>query len=329
MEQGAMRRGVMKGVRQGKSQAEYGSFCRPNRSVRETSCSGRGGLLEVLRQELKLRNYSYKTLKSYRSWLRSFIKFFSPCHPRELSEVDIRKYLLHLIEQKHLSVGSVNQAFNAIRFLYVELYKKPLIVDGLPRPLKDEKLPTVLSQEEIIKILDSVENVKHKTILMLIYSAGLRIGESVSLKVSDIDSKRMLIHLRGAKGRKDRYTLLSEVALEQLRKYYKEYKPRDYLFEGAREREHISERSVQNVFQRAVKVARIRKPVSVHSLRHSFATHLLEAGTDIKFIQELLGHSRSRTTEIYTHVSQKSLGKIVSPLDHALHTKDKTTPHGV
>ncbi len=301
-----------------------------DRGAAERSGTPQGDkLFEVLRQELKLRNYSNKTLKSYRSWLRSFVKFFSPRHPRELSGVDIRQYFLYLIEQKRLSVGSVNQAFNAIRFLYVELYKKPFVVDNLPRPLKDEKLPTVLSQEEIVRILNSVANVKHKTILMLIYSAGLRVGESVSLKVSDIDSKRMLIHLHGAKGRKDRYTLLSEVALEQLRSYYEEYKPRDYLFEGGGERRHISERSVQNVFKRAVNTARIRKPVSVHSLRHSFATHLLEAGTDIKFIQELLGHSRSRTTEIYTHVSQKSLGKIVSPLDHALHTKDKTTPYGV
>lgn len=280
-------------------------------------------LFEVLGEELRLRNYSYKTLKAYRSCLRSLIRYFSPRHPRELSGTEIRGYLLHLIEERHLSVGSINQAFNAIRFLYVELYKKSFVIDGVPRPLKDEKLPTVLSQAEVIRIFDVVSNVKHKTILMLIYSAGLRVGESVRLKISDIDSQRMLIHLRGAKGRKDRYTLLSEAALKQLRAYYKTYRPKEYLFEGANGRRHLSERSVQNVFERAVKAVGIRKPVSIHTLRYSFATHLLEAGTDLRFIQELLGHSRSRTTEIYTHVSQRSLGKIINPLDHALQTKSK------
>lgn len=278
----------------------------------------KGGLFEVLQQELKLRNYSHKTLKAYRSCLRSFVKYFAPRHPRELTGADVRKYLLHLIEEVGLSTGSINQAFNAIRFLYVELYKKAFVIDEVPRPLKEEKLPTILSQEEVVRIFDAVRNVKHKTILMLIYSAGLRVGESVRLKISDVDSQRMLIHLRGAKGRKDRCTLLSEAALEQLRAYYKEYKPKEYLFEGANGRIHISERSVQHVFERAVAASRIRKPVSVHSLRHSFATHLLESGVDLRYIQELLGHSRSETTEIYTHVSKKSLGKIVSPLDRAM-----------
>lgn len=294
-------------------------------SVGDGNGSGRTpGLFEVLRQELKLRNYSRKTLKAYRSCLCSFVRFFSPRHPRELSGKDIRKYLLYLIEEEGLSAGSINQVFNAIRFLYVELYKTPIVIDGIPRPLKDEKLPTILSQEEVVRILNSVQNLKHKTFLMLIYSAGLRVGESVSLKVTDIDSGRMLIHLHGAKGKKDRYTLLSEAALEQLRVYYRAYKPREYLFEGATGRIHISERTVQHIFERAVVAAGIRKPVSVHSLRHSFATHLLESGVDLRYIQELLGHSRSETTEIYTHVSKKSLGKIVSPLDLAMkHIKHK------
>ncbi len=292
----------------------------------EAKASGQSvGLLEVLRRELKLRNYSHKTFTSYRSCLRSLIKYFSPRHPRELSNEDIRKYLLHLIEEKHYSAGSINQAFNAIRFLYVELYKRPLVIAGVPRALKDEKLPTVLSQDEIIKILNVVRNVKHKAILMLIYSGGLRVGESVKLKLSDVDGKRMMIHVQGAKGRKDRYTLLSEVALVQLREYYKEYHPREYLFEGAHGRKHLSERSAENVFKGAIERAGIRKAVSIHSLRHSFATHLLEAGVDIKYIQELLGHSRVKTTEVYTHVSQKSLGKIVSPLDQCLQIKNRNT----
>ena len=280
------------------------------------------GLLEVLRRELTLRNYSHKTFTSYRSCLRDFIRYFRPRHPRELEGSDIRRYLLHLIEEKHYSAGSVNQVVNAIRFLYVELYKRPFVIEGVPRPLKDEKLPTVLTQEEVLKIIGVVRNVKHRSILMLIYSGGLRVGESVSLKVSDIDSKRMMVHVQGGKGRKDRYTLLSEAALAQLREYYKEYHPKEYLFEGAHGRKHLSERSVQSLFERAVEDARIRKPVSIHTLRHSFATHLLEAGVDIRYIQELLGHSRTRTTEIYTHVSQKAIGKIVSPLDRALQSQN-------
>ena len=260
------------------------------------------GLFEVLRREMKLRNYSHKTLTAYRSCLRGVISFFSPRHPRELTGSDVRRYLLHLIEEEGFAPGTINQVFNAIRFLYVELYKTPLVIDGIPRPLKEEKLPTILSQDEVVHIFDVVTNLKHKTILMLIYSAGLRVGESVRLRISDVDSGRMLIHLRGAKGRKDRYTLLSASALEQLRMYYREYRPKEYLFEGGNGRKHISERSVQNVFERAVKKAGIRKPVGIHSLRHSFATHLLEAGTDLRFIQEILGHNRSQTTEIYTHV---------------------------
>jgi len=284
-----------------------------------------GTLFEVLRQELKLRNYSHKTLTAYRSCLRSFIRYFSPRHPRELSNEDIREYLVYLIEEKHFTAGSINQAFNAIRFLYVELYRKPVVIDGIPRPLRDEKLPTVLSQDEVVKILCAVRNVKHKAILMLIYSAGLRVGESVRLKLSDVDGERMMIHVQGAKGRKDRYTLLSEAALVQLREYYKEYHPREYLFEGARGRKHLSERSAEKVFCIASKKAGIKKPVSIHALRHSFATHLLEAGVDIKYIQELLGHSRVKTTEIYTHVSQKFLGKITSPLDQALQLRKRNT----
>ena len=280
-------------------------------------------LFAVLAQELKLRNYSHKTLKAYRSCLRSFIAYFSPRHPRELTNEDIRSYLLYLIEKK-LAASTINQVFNALRFLYVELYKMPFTIGNIPRPKNEKKLPNVLSQEEVLKIFSHVDNLKHKTLLMLIYSAGLRVGESVRLKISDIDGQRKMIHLHSAKGKKDRYTLLSDAVLETLRLYYKEYKPKEYLFEGQGERKHLSERSIQEVFHRAVKLAGIKKPISVHGLRHSFATHLLESGVDLRYIQELLGHSSSKTTEIYTHVSKKSLGKILNPLDQAIqHSKTK------
>jgi site-specific recombinase XerD len=222
------------------------------------------------------------------------------------------------MEKKKIAPSTANQVFNALRFLYVELYKRPFVVGSLPRPKKPKKLPVTLSQQEVLRILNAVGNEKHKVILTLIYSAGLRIGEAVRLKVADIDSDRGLIHVRNAKGMKDRFTLLSEVMLPMLRDYYKEYRPEEYLFEGSPGRSHIAERSVQNVFARAVKEAGISKDVSVHSLRHSFATHLLEGGTDLRYIQELLGHSSSKTTEIYTHVSKRVLGKIMSPLDQAI-----------
>ncbi|MDI6767950.1 MAG: tyrosine-type recombinase/integrase [Bacteroidota bacterium] len=283
----------------------------------------KNGFYETVRREMRLRNYSHKTIKSYVSNLRSFVKYFQPKHPREVNEGDIRLYLLHLIEEKKFTASTVNQVFNALRFLYIKLYKMPFTIGSLPRPKKEKQLPVILSQEEVVKILDAVDNLKHKTLLMLIYSAGLRVGEVVRLKIADIDSQRKLIYLKSTKGKKDRYTILSDVALATLRKYYKEYKPKEYLFEGAEGRRHIAERSVQNVFERAIKTAGIRKQATVHSLRHSFATHLLESGTDLRYIQELLGHSSSKTTEIYTHVSKKSLGKIISPLDTVLSPKAK------
>lgn len=280
-------------------------------------------VLSVLAQEMKLRHYSPKTLKSYKSCLRAFMRHMAPRHPRELSSDDIRAYLLYLIDEKKLSAAYINQMHNALRFVYIELYKKPFAISNIPRPQKERRLPNVLSQNEVLNLFSQVHNLKHKTMLMLIYSAGLRVGECVRLKIPDIDGDRKMIHLRGTKGKKDRYTLLSDAALEALRTYYKQYKPKDFLFEGADGRGFLSERSIQHVFERAVKAAGIKKPISLHGLRHSFATHLLESGVDLRYIQELLGHSSSKTTEIYTHVSKRSLEKIVSPLDQALQQREQ------
>ena len=273
------------------------------------------GLFEVLRQELKLRNYSPKTFKAYRSYIKSFACYFAPRHPRDLNEEDVRKYLMHLVEDDKLSSGSIGQAISAIRFLYVELYKRPFMLNGIPRPLREYKLPVVLSLEEVKRIFDSLANPKHRIMLMLIYSAGLRVGEVVRLKPEDIDSDRMMVHIRGGKGKKDRYTILSDVVLEGLRGYWKVYHPEKWLFEGQEKGKPYTIRSAERVFETAAKKAGIQKDVSIHSLRHAFATHLLEQGTDIKFIQELLGHSRVKTTEIYTHVSKKEIGRIRSPIE--------------
>ena len=194
------------------------------------------------------------------------------------------------------------------------MLKKKFVYE-VKRPRKDKKLPVVLSKEEVERILKAVDNLKHKAILMMVHAAGLRVGEVVKLKIENIDSKRMLIHIKGAKGRKDRYTMLSETALEILREYWRQYKPQKWLFEGARKDRYIATRTVDKIMEHACTKAGINKDVSVHTLRHSFATHLLESGTDLRYIQELLGHADSKTTEIYTHVSTKSLGKIKSPLD--------------
>lgn len=185
----------------------------------------------------------------------------------------------------------------------------------IKRPRKDKKLPVVLSKEEVAGILSSVENLKHRAILMLVYSAGLRVSEVVKLKLADIDNNRMLIHIKGAEGKKDRYAMLSKMALETLREYWGQYKPEQWLFEGVRKGRHLSTRTVEKILEHARERAGIIKAVTVHTLRHSFATHLLEAGTDLRYIQELLGHANSKTTEIYTHVSAKNIGQIKSPLD--------------
>jgi len=271
--------------------------------------------LEGLRSELRIRNYSSKTIKSYSSCLRTFMRFFSPRHPCNLSESDVRGFLLHLLQVEKLSAASVDQMFNALRFLYVEVYKKPFVIESLPRPKKEKKLPNVLSQEEMVRLVNSVTNPKHRAMLMVAYSSGVRVSELVQLRMEDIDSDRMLIHVRGGKRKKDRYTLLSQTALDYLRAHSREHGPSGWLFEGAMRGRHYSIRSAEEVFTKAAKKAGIVKRVSIHALRHSFATHLLENGVDLRYIQELLGHESSRTTEIYTHVSARALRRIVSPLD--------------
>jgi integrase/recombinase XerD len=207
------------------------------------------------------------------------------------------------------------QTISAIKFLYKYILKLPSPAIELPRPKKEEKLPNILSKEEVITLLNNVSNIKHRALLTLTYSAGLRVSEVVSLKLGDIDSQRMLVHIRQGKGRKDRYTILSQTALDILRQYARQYRLTDWLFPGENEQTHLSERSAQKIFSTVRSKVGIKKNVSIHSLRHSFATHLLEAGTDLRYIQTLLGHKNSKTTEIYTHVSQKDILRIRSPLD--------------
>jgi site-specific recombinase XerD len=269
--------------------------------------------LEELSRELISRRYSLKTVKAYLRLNKEFCEF-SKKAPQECNQDDIKDYLLYLAEEKEISTSYLNIAINALKFYYGEVLRKQFIYE-IKRPRRDKKLPVVLSKEEVAAIFGALTNEKHKLILMLTYAAGLRVSEVAGLCVEDIDFQRKLIHIREAKGRKDRYTLLSEVAMEFIQQYRKEYQPKKWLFSGADPEKHIAIRTVQAVFEQAKEKAGIKKDVSIHSLRHSFATHLLEGGTDLRYIQELLGHQSSKTTEIYTHVSQKSIGKIVSPLD--------------
>jgi site-specific recombinase XerD len=277
-------------------------------------------ILNLVDEQLKLKGYSFKTRKTYIKHLKRFCSFSE----EELDLVanhHIKRYMLFLLDEQSTSHSYANQALSAIKFLYNDTLNQKRLIEGIPRPKKENKLPNVLGFEEVKKILDSIENEKHKTILFLVYSAGLRVGEVVRLRIEDIDSKRMLIHVVQGKGRKDRYTLLSDIALTQLRKYYSLYKPETWLFPGQNKKEFLTERTVERIFEKACLLAKINKKASVHTLRHSFATHLLESGTDLRFIQELLGHSSSKTTEIYTHVTQKNISNIQSPLDRLLNSK--------
>ena len=287
------------------------------RSVRPTKQPPHN--FEDLKRELISRKYSYRTVKGYLFYNRELVSFIGK-EPGDVTESDIKDYLFYLAEEKQSATSTLNQAINALKLYYGSMLKKKFIYE-VKQPRKDRKLPVVLSKEEVAKILSSVENLKHKALLMIVYSAGLRVGEVVRLRVEDIDSKRMLIHVKGSKGRKDRYTILSGIALQVLQEYWRKYPPSNWLFEGARNGRYLSIRSAQKIFEQACERAYIRKDVTIHSLRHSFATHLLEGGTDLRYIQELLGHRDSKTTEIYTHVSTKSLGRILSPLDSLKLTK--------
>lgn len=276
-----------------------------------------GELREAMKQELVLHGYSPRTIKAYVQHVARFTRHFGKS-PRELGREEIYDYLLYLANEKRVSRAYRDQAVSALKFLYGRVLGRSFVAEALPRPRKEYKLPSVLSAGEVRRFLGSVRNIKHLSILMLMYSAGLRVGEVVKLRVEDIDSDRRMIHIRGAKGRKDRYSVLSGVALNVLRMYWRLYKPRDWLFPGGKSGRHITLRSVQRIVERTREKAGIRKCISAHTLRHSFATHLLEGGTDLRYIQELLGHKSSKTTEVYTHVTRRDVGRIVSPLDNLL-----------
>ena len=269
---------------------------------------------EAYVNKLRTKRYSPNTIRTYTDLFKEFINYYPELDPKEISEKDIMQFLRYLVDERQISTSYQNQSINAIKFYYEQVLGGKRKFYFLDRPRKEKRLPVVLSEEEVVRIFGQVGNIKHKCLLMLIYSAGLRIGEALNITVADIDSARGQVSIRGAKGNKDRMSLLSASLLPLLREYYQQYQPKKYLFEGMGGGKY-SARSAQAVLKRAVKQAKIQKNVTLHTLRHSFATHLLENGTDLRYIQTLLGHNSSRTTEIYTHVSTKALRDIRSPLD--------------
>ena len=262
---------------------------------------------------LKVNRYSTSSITIYKSLVYFYLKYLKYKNITQINSQSVAQFNLDFIVNQNKSISYQNQAINALKN-YFKFLKLEVEVTMIERPRREKKLPVILSSSEIKNLIENTKNIKHKTLLSLIYSAGLRISEAIDLKITDIDSKRMIIHVKNAKGKKDRYTLLSEKILLLLREYYTIYTPKKYLFEG-QSSEQYSDRSAQIVLKQAALRANIKKPITLHSLRHSFATHLLENGTDIRYIQNLLGHSSPKTTMIYTHVSEVAIQKIKNPFD--------------
>jgi site-specific recombinase XerD len=273
--------------------------------------------LEAYVALMKLKNFSEATITVYRSLFTTFLTHFPAHKPSAITKHEVMEFLLTYRNSRKWSATIQNQFVSAIKFFYEGVLKRPKEYYDLPRAKKPEQLPAVFAEEEIKKLITATENLKHRSMLCLAYAGGLRVSEVINLKIADIDSKRMVIILRQAKGKKDRQVMLSEKLLLLLREYFKVYKPDVWLFEGQAGGQYSS-RSVQEVIQQAKEKAGIKKKGSIHALRHSFATHLFEAGTDLISIKELLGHTSLRTTMVYTHVSKKQLAKIQSPLDKLL-----------
>jgi integrase/recombinase XerD len=271
--------------------------------------------LEKFKQWLQSKRYSSNTIKTYSEALKSFLTFFNNKSVFEITNEDVILYNNEHILKNKLSSSYQNQIVNAIKLYFKTIHNEVIAIEKIHRPKREKVLPNVLSKEEVKLILNAPNNLKHRAMLSLIYSCGLRCGELLALKPVNIDSKRNIVLLKNSKGKKDRIAPLSPKILEMLREYYIVFKPKIYLFEGQSPCEPYSEKSLQSVLKQAIQKANISKPVTLHWLRHSYATHLLESGTDLRYIQELLGHSTSKTTEIYTHVSTKSIQHIKSPFD--------------
>lgn len=271
-------------------------------------------LLEKMKMDMELRGFSPKTVTVYLKSVSIISKFYD-VNPEELTHEQVRAFLHHAITVRRLSRSYVNTTYSAIKFFFVSTLKLKWDMTDIPRVKKASTLPVALSPQQVKLLFDSTENMKHKTMLVLSYSAGLRVGELLDLKVSDIDSSAMMIRVRNGKGMKERYTVLSKSALLMLRAYYRIYKPSDYLFSNPYTGQPLCNRTIQQVFLKQKKLLGFPKDATLHSLRHSFATHLLLKGTDVVSIQKLMGHSNIRTTSIYLHLTTSDVIQVVSPFD--------------
>lgn len=274
-------------------------------------------ILPSMKQQLKLKAYSSSTISTYLNEMSQLLQALGDIPADDLQPVHLKRYLVYCLDKLGLKENTLHSRINAMKFYYEQVLGKDRFFWQIPRPKKPVLLPKLLNETELRKLFNALANRKHKAMLFTAYSAGLRVSEIVNLKIADIDSKRMQIFIGRAKGKKDRYVNLSPILLDILRKYVKEYSPppREYLFESEQTLQRYPVRTVQQIFSNAKRAAGIIKSVGIHSLRHSFATHLLDKGTDIKYIKDLLGHFNIKTTERYLHVSKKQLVNIVSPFD--------------
>lgn len=270
--------------------------------------------LEKLIETLQLKGYSANTIRTYRNEFVQLLNALKSHNVNDLDATRIRSYFLYCVNELKLSENTIHSRLNAVKFYFEQVLHRDKIFIEIPRPKKPSKLPQVISVRDIKKLFRVTTNLKHNTMLKLCYGLGLRVSEIVNLKIADIDSGNMQVFIERAKGKKDRYVNLPESILEQLREYFRQYRPKKYLFEGQTGGQY-SIRACQKVFTEAMRKAGINKAVGIHGLRHSFATHLLENGTDISFIQKLLGHKDIKTTLRYTHVSRDAIKNIKSPLD--------------
>lgn len=274
-----------------------------------------GELRRRMEEDMELKGFSSRTRTCYLSHVRDFVRHQGRS-PDQLGCEEVRSYLHYLIHDKQVSRSAVAQAYSALKFFYATTLHRGWEMDTIPRIKREKKLPVVLSYAEVQAILSGIGNIKHRAVLTTIYSAGLRLSEALHLKLTDIDSQRMMIRVDQGKGNKDRYTILAQRTLDVLREYWKACQPVDWLFPGDRKDRPMGPTTIQRVFKLARERAGIQKPASVHTLRHCFATHMLEAGTDLYYIQQLLGHGSLKTTSIYLHLGRKGLAQAVSPLDH-------------
>jgi len=278
-----------------------------------------GYFCKRMEEEMMIRGYSPATLKNYLSSMRGFVKYFM-LPPDKLNLEHIKRYQVYLAKEKKVSYSTFNIRVCAIRFFYKHTIQRDWDVEHIPYQKTAKKLPVVFNKKEIIALLNNIRNIEHHAIALTMYATGARLSEAIKLRIADIDSERMVIHIKEGKGFKDRIVMLSQYLLKELRRYYKLSfpKPLNYLFPGEEMQRPMSARNVQYFINKAVARANIKKKASSHTLRHSFATHLLENGVNIRKIQKLLGHSSLKSTEIYTHIAKDFVNKTKSPLDSLL-----------